>query len=164
MADSQLWTGTTAPAAATRSVSVTRPPRVGVTRPAPPEATASRPAPHLLAVRSLTYQVCTSLGTMCCTVTTSRGGDDWAPLEVFVRVGTNGSDGAALAEALGRLISLVLRLPSRVSPAARLGEVAQQLAACGSRPCCDSGGAPPLPCALAETLRAFLTAGVEAPP
>ena len=41
--------------------------------------------------------------------------DEDGPLEVFINVGRAGSDVAALAEALGRLISLQLRLPSTMS-------------------------------------------------
>ncbi|OYV58079.1 MAG: hypothetical protein B7X01_04070, partial [Acidiphilium sp. 21-62-4] len=41
--------------------------------------------------------------------------DEEGPMEVFVNVGRAGSDIAALAEALGRLISLNLRLPYKDS-------------------------------------------------
>jgi len=57
--------------------------------------------------------------------------DEEGPLEVFVAVGRAGSDIAALAEALGRLISLTLRLPSDMSPDDRLREVAGQLRGIG---------------------------------
>ncbi|HLG71244.1 MAG TPA: ribonucleoside-diphosphate reductase, adenosylcobalamin-dependent, partial [Chloroflexota bacterium] len=49
------------------------------------------------------------------------------PLEVFVNVGRAGNDIAAMAEAIGRLISLNLRLPSPMSPKARMKEMAAQL-------------------------------------
>ena len=49
------------------------------------------------------------------------------PFEVFVQVGKGGSDTMAVAEALGRLISLILRLPSPLSPQRRLEEVISQL-------------------------------------
>ena len=54
--------------------------------------------------------------------TTTAGGE---PFEVFVQVGKAGSDTMAVAEALGRLVSLVLRLPSPLSPRRRLEEVDQ---------------------------------------
>ena len=57
--------------------------------------------------------------------------DEEGPLEVFVAVGRAGADIAALAEALGRLISLTLRLPSDMSPDDRLREVAGQLRGIG---------------------------------
>ncbi len=53
------------------------------------------------------------------------------PLEVFVNIGRAGSDVAALAEALGRLISLQLRLPSTMSQEDRLRQVANQLRGIG---------------------------------
>ena len=52
---------------------------------------------------------------------------DGEPFEVFVQVGKAGSDTMAVAEALGRLISLALRLPSPLSPQRRLEEVISQL-------------------------------------
>ncbi len=48
-------------------------------------------------------------------------------MEVFVNVGKAGSDIAALAEALGRLISLNLQILSPVSQAERAQEIADQL-------------------------------------
>ncbi len=53
--------------------------------------------------------------------------DDDGPLEVFVNVGKAGSDIAALAEALGRLISLNLQILSPVSQSDRAQEIADQL-------------------------------------
>jgi ribonucleoside-diphosphate reductase alpha chain len=53
--------------------------------------------------------------------------DEQGPLEVFVNVGKAGSDILALAEALGRLISLILRIPSPLSQVDRMREVAEQL-------------------------------------
>ncbi len=49
------------------------------------------------------------------------------PFEVFVNVGKAGSDIAALAEALGRLISLNLQILSPVSQSDRAQEIADQL-------------------------------------
>ncbi len=53
--------------------------------------------------------------------------DDDGPFEVFVNVGKAGSDIAALAEALGRLISLNLQILSPLSQADRAQEIADQL-------------------------------------
>ncbi|HCI78224.1 MAG TPA: hypothetical protein DHW02_00880 [Ktedonobacter sp.] len=53
--------------------------------------------------------------------------DEAGPLEVFVNVGKAGSDIAALAEALGRLISLNLQIISPVSQGERAQEIADQL-------------------------------------
>jgi ribonucleoside-diphosphate reductase alpha chain len=57
--------------------------------------------------------------------------DEDGLLEVFVNVGKAGSDVAALAEALGRLISLHLRIDSPLTQDERAAEVARQLASIG---------------------------------
>jgi ribonucleotide reductase alpha subunit/intein/homing endonuclease len=57
--------------------------------------------------------------------------DEQGPLEVFVNVGKAGSDIAALAEALGRLISLNLRILSPLSQTDRAQEIADQLRGIG---------------------------------
>ena len=57
--------------------------------------------------------------------------DDEGLLEVFVNVGRAGSDIAALAEALGRLTGLLLRLPSPLTPEERAREVVNQLRGIG---------------------------------
>src|SRR5712692_6653525 len=57
--------------------------------------------------------------------------DEHGPLEVFVNVGKAGSDIAALAEALGRLISLNLRVLSPLSQTDRAKEIADQLRGIG---------------------------------
>jgi ribonucleoside-diphosphate reductase alpha chain len=62
-------------------------------------------------------------------ITINSDGD--GPLEVFVNIGRAGSDVAALAEALGRLISLQLRLPSTMSQEERLRQAADQLKGIG---------------------------------
>ena len=75
-----------------------------------------------------TYRTRTPLGTAFLTV--NRNGSE-EPLEVFVMVGKAGTETQAVAEALGRLISLVLRLPSPLSPTERLKEVVDQLIGIG---------------------------------
>lgn len=74
----------------------------------------------------------TAMGTAHVTLTF----DDKQPLEVFIDVGKGGSDIKALSEAFGRLISLLLRVPSSFSSQQRLEEVIKQLK--------DIGGARPL--------------------
>ena len=69
-----------------------------------------KPRPHSLA--GATYRMETPIGTAFVTVNDTPGGE---PFEVFVQVGKAGSDTMAVAEALGRLVSLVLRLPSPLS-------------------------------------------------
>ncbi len=57
--------------------------------------------------------------------------DEQGPFEVFVNVGRAGSDIAALAEALGRLISLNLRILSPLSQTDRAKVIAEQLRGIG---------------------------------
>jgi ribonucleoside-diphosphate reductase alpha chain len=85
-----------------------------------------RPRPS--ALKGVTYRKGTPLGTAYVTVN-ANGGDE--PFEVFLTVGKAGSDTAAVAEAIGRLISLVLRLPSPFSATRRLKQVVQQLKGIG---------------------------------
>ncbi len=85
-----------------------------------------RPRPHALTGR--TYGLATPLGTAYITV--NRNGDD-EPFEVFLNVGKAGSDTAAVAEAIGRLISLLLRVPSSLSPTRRMEQVVKQLKGIG---------------------------------
>ncbi|MBI3628837.1 MAG: hypothetical protein HY217_04530, partial [Candidatus Rokubacteria bacterium] len=108
-----------------------------------------KPRPHSLT--GATYRMETPIGTAFITVNET---EDKEPFEVFVQVGKGGSDTMAVAEALGRLISLVLRLPSPFSARRRLAEIISQLSRIG-------GGQPTgfgpskvlsLPDALARTL------------
>jgi len=79
-------------------------------------------------VVGVTYRVETPVGTAF--VTINANGDN-QPLEVFVNVGKAGSDIAADAEAIGRLISLNLRIASSSSPQEVLTQVIDQLEGIG---------------------------------
>jgi ribonucleoside-diphosphate reductase alpha chain len=65
------------------------------------------------------------------TINITINSDEHGPIEVFVNVGKAGSDIAALAEALGRLISFNLRLLSPLSQTDRVQEIAEQLRGIG---------------------------------
>jgi ribonucleoside-diphosphate reductase alpha chain len=65
------------------------------------------------------------------TVNITLNSDNMGLLEVFVNVGRAGSDIAALAEALGRLIGVTLRLPSPLTPEERTREIVNQLRGIG---------------------------------
>jgi ribonucleotide reductase alpha subunit len=78
-------------------------------------------------VRGYTRQVNAPEGKINVTINS----DEHGPLEVFVNVGKAGSDIAALAEALGRLISLNLRILSPLSQTDRVKEIADQLRGIG---------------------------------
>ena len=53
------------------------------------------------------------------------------PFEVFVEIGKGGTDVKAMAEAIGRLMSLVLRLASPLTPVERVREMVNQLKGIG---------------------------------
>jgi ribonucleoside-diphosphate reductase alpha chain len=84
--------------------------------------------PRPQALQGTTYRIGTPLGTAFITVNENEDGE---PFEVFANVGKAGSDTAAVAEAVGRLISLCLRLPSPLSPRERLEAVVGQLSGIG---------------------------------
>ena len=84
--------------------------------------------PRPAVVHGTTYQVETPMGQAYITINTN-GGEQ--PLEMFVNVGKAGSDVTAMAEAMGRLISLVLRVSSPISPMERAHRVASELIGIG---------------------------------
>ncbi len=110
---------------------------------------AIKPRPHSL--KGSTYRTETPIGTAYITVNETQ--DDEA-FEVFVQVGKGGSDTMAVAEAMGRLISLILRLPSPLSAQRRLEEVISQLSRIGGGQPTGFGPAKilSLPDAVARTL------------
>jgi ribonucleoside-diphosphate reductase alpha chain len=85
-----------------------------------------RPRPRRLP--GATFKVETPLGKAFVTVNENDG---LQPFEVFVATSKAGSETAAVSEALGRLISYILRLGSPVPPKDRLLEVVRQLAGIG---------------------------------
>lgn len=50
---------------------------------------------------------------------------------MFLTVGKGGSDVSAVSEALGRLMSMILRLPSLLTPTERLTQITEQLGGIG---------------------------------
>jgi len=113
--------------------------------------------PHVLP--SETARVPTALGAAFVTLTRDPHGQ---PFEVFLSVGKAGTDTFASAEALGRLISLALRLDSPVSRDERLREIATQLAHIGATR--SSASQPSLPDALSGALFEFLHEPAPAEP
>jgi ribonucleoside-diphosphate reductase alpha chain len=87
-------------------------------------ATPATIKPRPRSLKGSTYRTQTPIGTAWITITEN---DEHEPFEVFVQVGKGGSDTMAVAESLGRLISLILRLPSPLSAQRRLEEVISQL-------------------------------------
>jgi len=93
-----------------------------------PAGTDGKIKPRPRTVHGATHRAETPLGNAFITV--NRNGNN-EPFEVFMNVGKAGSDIAALAEAMGRLISLNLRLPSPMSPTERMKNMADQLLGIG---------------------------------
>lgn len=123
------------------------------------EGKKARPA----RLEGCTYQISTPLGKAFVTINQNVEGQ---PFEVFITTAKAGSETAAVSEAIGRLISYVLRVASPVSPRERLAEIVRQLAGIG-------GGRPmgfgpnrvlSLPDGLARALAEFLGETPEARP
>lgn len=95
------------------------------------EVIAPKTAPILrrpVVMRGLTYKTQTPLGDAFITINSDDNGN---PFEVFVTIGKLGSDVAAMADALGRIISLTLRLQSPIEPRERIRQIIAQLSGIG---------------------------------
>jgi len=75
-----------------------------------------------------TYKMETPVGTAYVTVNENGRRE---PLEIFVTIGKAGSDISAVAEAIGRLVSLVLRVTSPLSVIERARQIVDQLGGIG---------------------------------
>jgi ribonucleoside-diphosphate reductase alpha chain len=85
-----------------------------------------KPRPRTLV--GSTYRVDTPLGKAFITVNENGGGH---PFEAFINTAKAGSETAAVSEAIGRLISYILRIASPIPPRERLAEVVRQLSGIG---------------------------------
>ncbi len=81
-----------------------------------------KPRPRYLV--GYTFSVETPLGKAFITI--NENGEN-QPFEVFINTAKAGSDTAAVSEAIGRLVSYVLRISSPVEPSERIQEVIRQL-------------------------------------
>jgi ribonucleoside-diphosphate reductase alpha chain len=79
-------------------------------------------------LRGVTRRIATPVGHAFVTINEDTEGN---PFEVFINVGKAGSDITADAEAIGRLISLALRIPTNYSPKEVVQQVVNQLAGIG---------------------------------
>lgn len=84
--------------------------------------------PRPVKVEGATYKIDTPLGSAFITVNNDSMGN---PFEVFVTIGKAGSEVAAMAEALGRLISMNLRFGNHLPAKERARELADQLQGIG---------------------------------
>jgi len=80
-------------------------------------------------LHSKTIQRVSPAGSVFLTIGEDQDGQ---PFEVFVNIGKRGSEVYAAGEAMGRLISLLLRMQELGTPAERLQLAADQLAGIGA--------------------------------
>src|SRR3989344_3741330 len=85
-------------------------------------------APRPMMVEGVTYKTQTPVGDTFITLNHDQLGE---PFEVFITIGKTGSDLAAMADALGRMISLNLRLAGNLPPRERIRQVISQLSGIG---------------------------------
>src|SRR5207248_316456 len=114
------------------------------------------------AMDGVTYSVETPLGTAYITVNHDA---EQEPREVFVNQGKAGSDIAPLSEAIGKLASIVLRVPSPMPPRERLAEITRRLRGIGGSTSLGFGPerTRSLPDALAKVLEEYLDRPRPAP-
>jgi ribonucleoside-diphosphate reductase alpha chain len=106
-------------------------------------------------LRGYTYTIGTPVGKAFVTIN-ENGGDH--PFEVFISTAKAGSETAAVSEAIGRLISYLLRLASPILPRDRLKEIVTQLSGIGGGRSLGFGPnrVRSLPDGVAQTLAEYL--------
>ncbi len=93
-----------------------------------PPAYTIKPRP--MVVHGSTYKIQTPVGVAFITINTN-GGNPPEPLEMFITVGKAGSDIYAMAEGLGRMVSVALRFSSHLPVEVRVREIIDQLKGIG---------------------------------
>lgn len=86
--------------------------------------------PRPMVVRGATYKIQTPVGMAFITLNTN-GGSPPEPLEMFITVGKAGSDVYAMAEGLGRMVSVALRFSSHLPVEIRIKEIIEQMKGIG---------------------------------
>ncbi len=84
--------------------------------------------PRPVQLEGVTYQIQTPVGKTYITLNHTK---EKEPFEVFITIGKTGSDIAAMADALGRMISLNLRLSEGLKARERMRQVVAQLIGIG---------------------------------
>ncbi|MFN3492821.1 MAG: ribonucleoside-diphosphate reductase, adenosylcobalamin-dependent, partial [Anaerolineales bacterium] len=84
--------------------------------------------PRPKALTGKTYNIETPVGKAFITINENGGGQ---PFEAFVNTAKAGSEIAAVSEAIGRLISYILRMASPIAPVDRMREIVVQLIGIG---------------------------------
>lgn len=94
-----------------------------------PKAQTTLPViPRPFMVEGVTYKSETPVGQTFITINHNESNE---PFEVFITIGKSGSDVTAMADALGRMISLNLRLNGALSPRERVRQIVAQLIGIG---------------------------------
>lgn len=114
-----------------------------------------KPRPRLLT--GYTYRTPTPAGTTYITIN-ENGHGQGQPFELFMHTEKAGSEIAAVSEAMGRLMSLILRLSSPVSPRNRVKQIERQLRGIGGGRQLGFGPnrVASLPDGVAQVLRDYL--------
>ncbi|HLD01832.1 MAG TPA: adenosylcobalamin-dependent ribonucleoside-diphosphate reductase [Patescibacteria group bacterium] len=84
--------------------------------------------PRPMVLTGVTYKTESPIGKMYITINQDEKND---PFEVFINHGKSGSDVTAMADALGRMISFVLRIHSSVPARERMREMVSELTGIG---------------------------------
>jgi ribonucleoside-diphosphate reductase alpha chain len=84
--------------------------------------------PRPKALTGKTYSIETPVGKAFVTINENGGNQ---PFEAFVNTAKAGSETAAVSEAIGRLISYILRIASPIKPTDRMREIVRQLIGIG---------------------------------
>ena len=124
-----------------------------------PESKKSRPT----RLHGATYQVDTPLGKSFITINENNSNE---PFEAFVSTAKAGSETSAISEAMGRLISYVLRISSPIVPQVRLEELVRQLEGIGGSRSLGFGPnrVRSLPDGVARALRGYLDDKLDVKP
>ena len=96
--------------------------------PAPAPAWQETKKPRPKALTGQTYNIETPVGKAFITINENGGNQ---PFEAFVNTAKAGSETAAVSEAIGRLISYILRIASPILPTDRMLEIVRQLTGIG---------------------------------
>ena len=103
-------------------------PAVAVTKSAPSPIWHETKKPRPKALTGRTFNIDTPAGKAFITINENGGTQ---PFEAFVNTAKAGSETAAVSEAIGRLISYILRMASPIAPVDRMREVVVQLIGIG---------------------------------
>ncbi|KKR72187.1 ribonucleoside-diphosphate reductase [Candidatus Roizmanbacteria bacterium RIFCSPLOWO2_01_FULL_40_14] len=128
----------------------------------PVKIEAPKVKPRPMMVTGATYAINTPMGKAFITINTNGNNE---PLEVFINIGKAGSDVTAMAEALGRMVSLNLRFNAHLSPRDRIKEIIHHFSGIGGSTSIGFGKerVRSLPDALAKVLATHFSDVIDTP-